>query len=109
MRSESNLDNERRKRRPHPPARPAGLDQHRLAVVQAEARRLARILQPFGVLRKDQLKRRARATAWHEGGFDAALKTAIESGEIEPLPLGFYGTPGSREHSHPAGSGPGAA
>jgi hypothetical protein len=70
--------------------RPATLDRHRVAVVQAEARRIARILQPFGVLRKDELKRRARASSWHEGSFDTALSTAVASGEIERLPLGFY-------------------
>jgi hypothetical protein len=65
-------------------------DRHRVAVVQAEARRLARILQPFGILRKDQLKRRAGAASWHEGSFDSALHAAVESGEIERLPLDFY-------------------
>ncbi len=72
--------------------RPTTLDRHRVAVVQAEARRIARILQPFGVLRKDDLKRRARAASWHEGSFETALDTAVASGEIERLPLGFYKT-----------------
>jgi hypothetical protein len=72
-------------------------------VVQAEARRLARILGPFGVLRKDQLKRRARATAWHEGDFDVALKRAVDSGEIERLPLDFYRK--APPHGHPDGTG----
>jgi hypothetical protein len=65
-------------------------DQHHLAVVQAEARRLAQSLGPFGVLSKDQLKVAARATRWHEGSFESALRVAVESGEIERLPLDFY-------------------
>jgi hypothetical protein len=71
-------------------------DQHRVAVVRAEARRVARILQPFGVLHKDALKRRARAANWHEGSFDGALRTAVAMGEIERLPLDFY-----RKSHHP--------
>jgi hypothetical protein len=93
MRSTSSAESGERRRDAAARGRSSSFDRHRVAVVQAEARRLARILQPFGVLRKDQLKRRAGATAWHEGGFDAALKTAVDSGEIERLPLGFYRTP----------------
>jgi hypothetical protein len=59
-------------------------------VVRAEARRLAHALEPFGVLRKDQLKRRARTAKWHEGTFELALQAAVKAGEIEPLPLDFY-------------------
>lgn len=74
-----------------PGQRPPSIsDRHRVAVVQAEARRLARILQPFGILRKDQLKRSAGAESWHEGSFDSALYAAVQSGEIERLPFGFY-------------------
>jgi hypothetical protein len=65
-------------------------DPHHLAVVQAEARTLAQALQPFGVLRKDQLKREARAAKWREGNFEVALQAAVEAGEIQPLPLDFY-------------------
>jgi hypothetical protein len=61
-----------------------------VAVVQAEARRLARLLQPFGILGRDELKRRAHADSWHEGSFDNALSTAVASGDIERLPFGFY-------------------
>lgn len=72
------------------PRPPSISERHRVAVVRAEARRLARILQPFGILRKDQLKLRAGAESWHEGSFDSALYAAVQSGEIERLPLGFY-------------------
>jgi hypothetical protein len=85
---------------------PSVSERHRVAVVQAEARRLARILQPFGVLRKDQLKLRAGASSWHEGGFDSALHAAIEAGEIERLPLDFYRT---TDDSVRGRSAPGAA
>lgn len=58
--------------------------------MQAEARRLSRVLQPYGVLRKDQLRLIARAASWHDGSFDAALRAAVASGEIEQLPFEFY-------------------
>lgn len=82
-------------------ARAAAFDRHRVAVVQAEARRLARILRPFGVLPRRELKRRAHSECWHEGSFDAALHAAVGAGEIEPLPLGFYrnAQPASDQHS----------
>jgi hypothetical protein len=109
MRSITDLGTERQIRRSQEPRCPANFDRHRIAVVQAEARRLARILEPFGVLRRDQLKRRARATAWHEGGFDAALKRAVASGEIERLPLGFYRKAQPQNRPQSTGPAPGAA
>lgn len=83
-------NSERRARRRHEHTSRSTSDQRRLAVVQAEARRLAQSLQPFGVLRKDQLKDAARAKEWHEGSFESALRVAVDSGEIEQLPFDFY-------------------
>ena len=65
--------------------------------MQAEARRLARILEPFGILSRDELKRQAGARSWHEGSFDSALHRAVASGEIERLPLDFYKKADSRD------------
>jgi hypothetical protein len=76
--------------RTHGQRPPSISDRHHVAVVQAEARRLARILKPFGILRKDQLKLEAGADSWHEGSFDSALHAAVQSGEVERLPFGFY-------------------
>lgn len=53
------------------------------------------MLRPYGVLHRDALERAAGADRWHEGGFDRALSAATHSGAIEPLPAGFYRTPGS--------------
>ncbi len=96
-------------RRTAPPRERSVSDRHRVAVVQAEARRLTRILQPFGILRKDQLKLRAGASRWHEGSFDSALQAAVESGDIERLPLDFYRKVEAAEHSRDRGPRPGAA
>jgi hypothetical protein len=63
---------------------------HDDAVLQAEVRRLVHALRPFGVLRKDALKRAACPTNWHQGGFDTALHVAVAAGKIEPLSFGFY-------------------
>ncbi len=86
-----------------PPRERSISDRHRVAVVQAEARRLTRILEPFGILRRDQLRRRAGAASWHEGSFDSALHAAVQAGEIEPLPLDFYRKVEAAERSQDAG------
>jgi hypothetical protein len=59
---------------------------HDEAVIQAEVRRLARALQPFGVLPRDSLKRVAGAAKWREGGFDRAIAAELRAGAIERLP-----------------------
>lgn len=66
---------------------------HDSAVIQAEVRRLARALRPYGVLHRDALERSVGAERWREGGFDSALWAAVRSGAIEPLPAGFYRVP----------------
>jgi hypothetical protein len=70
---------------------------HDEAVIQAEVRRLAHALQPFGILRRDSLERVAKATKWHEGGFDRAIAAAVHAGRIERLPGEFYRCPPERQ------------
>jgi hypothetical protein len=65
-------------------------NRHDEAVIQAEVRRLARALGPYGVLRRDALASAAGATQWREGAFALALQTAVSTGTIEPLPEDFY-------------------
>jgi hypothetical protein len=66
---------------------------HDEAVLRAEIRRLVRALGPFGVLRRDVLAHEVRAESWQQAGFDRALEAAVRAGEIEQLPVGFYGLP----------------
>lgn len=84
----------------HKPARraTASAPLHEAAVVEAEARRLVHILWSFGVLHRDALARMARAGNWHEGSFERALASAVASGQIEPLPAGFYRVGRARPH-----------
>jgi hypothetical protein len=65
---------------------------HDDAVVQAEVRRLARVLRPYGILHRDALEDAVGAARWHEGAFDSALAAAVRSGVVERLPGGFYRT-----------------
>ena len=67
---------------------------HDEAVIQAEVRRLARALGPYGVLQRDALEQAAGALRWREGGFDTALAKAQDTGVVERLPAGFYRTAG---------------
>ena len=64
--------------------------EHQDAVAQAEARRLLRALAPFGILSRAALEQECRAGTWHDGGFTAALRSAISAGLIVELPGGFY-------------------
>lgn len=66
------------------------LSRHEQAVLQAEVRRLSHALKPFRILHRDALERLAGAENWHDGGFDRALREAVNAGAIEPLPGGFY-------------------
>lgn len=63
---------------------------HEEAVIQAEVRRLARALAPYGVLHHDTLERFVGAQHWHTGGFDDALSAAVRAGEIKRLGCGYY-------------------
>jgi hypothetical protein len=62
---------------------------HEEAVIQAEIRRLARALAPYGVLHHDTLEQFAGAQHWHSG-FDDALSAAVRAGEIKRLGCGYY-------------------
>jgi hypothetical protein len=73
---------------PVPPTRRVA--RHDNAVIQAEVRRLARTIAPFGVLHRDSLRELAHAAHWNEGGFEAALSAAVREGVIDPLPGNFY-------------------
>jgi hypothetical protein len=64
---------------------------HDAAVLRSEVKRLVHALSPYGVLQRDVLRREAGAGHWHEPSFDRALDAAVKQGQIEALPLGFYG------------------
>jgi hypothetical protein len=68
---------------------------HEEVIIQAEVRRLARALAPYGVLHRDALERLVGAQRWHAGGFDDALAAAVRAGEIRRLSFGYY-----RDASH---------
>jgi hypothetical protein len=63
---------------------------HRLAIVDAEARVLARTCLRYGVLTRPQLVELSGARRWIRGRFGLALTEAIEHGMIRDLGLGFY-------------------
>lgn len=63
---------------------------HGDAVTQAEVHRIVHALRPYGVLRRDVLKREAAPGGWHEGSFEEALLAAVRSGKVEKLALDFY-------------------
>jgi hypothetical protein len=69
------------------------MTEHEHAVLRAEIGRLVTALRPYGVLRRDVLARTAGAMSWHQATFDRALVAAVEAGEIEKRPLGFYAIP----------------
>jgi hypothetical protein len=71
-------------------------EQHGEAVIHAEIKRLIRTLSRYRVLRGDALAREAGADVWQQEGFDRALQAAIQAGEIEQLPFGFYRLPHRR-------------
>lgn len=65
--------------------------EHDEAVLRAEVRRLVRALAPYGVLQREVLRLVVGASNWHEPSFERALDAAVEQGQIDALPLGFYG------------------
>ena len=68
-----------------------GALRHDEAVIQAEVRRLALALAPFGVLGREALAREVGAERWREGTFEQAVSVAVKTGVIQKLPGGFYG------------------
>jgi hypothetical protein len=83
-----------------PSLRTRRVARHDNAVIQAEVRRLARTIAPFGVLHHDSLRELANAAHWNEGGFEASLSAAVREGVIDPLPGNFYR---DATHLHSAG------
>ncbi len=63
----------------------------RRAIIDAEVQDIVRALSPYGVLERDVLAERCRASTWQDGGFDEALDAAVAAGLVEQLPDGFYG------------------
>lgn len=63
---------------------------HVAAVLDAEARRLARTLERYGVLTRWQLAERSGARLWLRGRFQRALEVGVEREMIRPLGFGFY-------------------
>jgi hypothetical protein len=66
---------------------------HRPAIVDAEARVLARTCLRYGVLTRAQLVELSGARRCIRGRFALALTAAIEHGMIRDLGLGFYAPP----------------
>ncbi len=62
---------------------------HRDAVLDVEVRLLMDVLGPFGVMRREQLARRAKARLWQTGTFDEALSRAVERGLVRRIAYGF--------------------
>jgi hypothetical protein len=53
---------------------------HDEALIQAEVNRLARAIQPFGIMGRESPQKAAGAEHWHESGFDSALEAATNAG-----------------------------
>ena len=62
----------------------------RLAVLNVEARLLARTCARYGVLTRGRLAELSGASRWTRGRFSFALALAIEEEMIRDLGLGFY-------------------
>lgn len=72
---------------------------HEQAVIQAEVRRLASAIRPFGVLNRQTLAHMAGAEHWREGSLPRALDAAVDEGVLEERAFGFYGVPGRRKRA----------
>jgi hypothetical protein len=70
--------------------RASKLPRHRSAILECEARRLARTLSSYGALSERQLFELSSAQAWERGTFAQACQLAVELGLIRRLGLGFY-------------------
>jgi integrase len=85
MRPITNLETERKIRRKGGRDRPAPFDRRSLAVVQAEAGRLARLLQPLAIVRKDEPKPRARVRATGARRAEHTPKTIERASRIRAM------------------------
>jgi hypothetical protein len=65
-------------------------DEHQAAILDAEARRVARTLMSYGVLTRHQLEELSGAQFWNRGRFAHAVELAQERGLIRDLGYGFY-------------------
>lgn len=63
------------------------------AVLDAEARRLVRTLNGYGVLSRGQLLELSGARWWSRGRFSHALRRAVDRGFIRYLGYEFYAPP----------------
>lgn len=74
------------------------------AILDAEARRLARELRLVGPLPRAALGRLCGTGRWREGGLDAAVKRGVELGTLRVLPFDFLAPvaadEGCRSRSH---------
>ncbi|MGH2849559.1 MAG: hypothetical protein ACRDLP_02985 [Solirubrobacteraceae bacterium] len=62
-------------------------------MLAAEIRRLVRLTRALGPLSRSQLARLAHAERWREGGFEAAVETAIATGELRSLAFDYVAAP----------------
>jgi len=69
---------------------PGSRVRHENALLEAEVRRVMRVLAPYGVLRQDMLARACGARRWNAGAFRSALDAGVRDGRLRKLPLGFY-------------------
>jgi len=75
-------------------------ERHRRAVLDAEARRLRRVLVWYGPLPRDVLAERCAARRWREGSLDEALRHGVSCGALRLLPLGYVAAVTERD-GHP--------
>lgn len=76
----------------------------RLAVLNAEARAVARTCASYGVLTRSQLVELSGARRWARGEFSYVLAHAVENGLVRDLGFGFYAPPRNNDsNSMPAG------
>jgi hypothetical protein len=66
--------------------------EHQRAILNAEARRLARTLARYGVLTRRRLAELSGARRWQRGRFSRALAVAIQGGLVRDLGRDFYTT-----------------
>ena len=64
--------------------------EHRAAILEAGARRLANTLTRYGALTRWQLDELSGARMWQRGRFSRALDVGIHAGMIRDLGCGFY-------------------
>lgn len=63
------------------------------AIVDAEARALARVCAQYGVVTRSQLVELAGTRYWSRGRFADALASAVEAGLVRDLGFDFYASP----------------